>query len=89
MQNVVRVAVLVSLSFVVATDAFAYSRNVRKHCRADYFEHCSAHPVGSQGVRDCMRKVGPNLRPACLDALAESGETRRKKSKYRYRRASH
>lgn len=89
MQHVARVAVLVGLSFAVTSAAFAYSKNVRKHCRADYMTHCSAHPVGSKGVRDCMRNVGPNLRPECIDALAESGEVDGKKAKKRVRRASH
>lgn len=89
MQHLVRVAILVGLSFTVASSAYAYSKNVRKFCRADYMTHCSAHPVGSKGVRDCMRNVGPNLRPECINALAESGETGGRKSKKRFRRASH
>lgn len=89
MHQAVRIAVLVGLSLSVTSSAFAYSKNVRKHCRADYMTHCSAHPVGSKGVRECMRNVGPNLRPECIDALAEAGETGEKKTKKRVRRASH
>lgn len=88
MQHVARVAVLIGLSFAVSSSAFAYSKNVRKHCRADYMTYCSAHPVGSPGVRDCMRNVGPNLRSECIAALAESGEIAGKKQKRKtYRRA--
>ena len=88
MQHVLPVAALVALSLAVSSMAYAYSPNVRKHCRADYMEYCSAHPVGSKGVRDCMRKVGPDLRPACINALAESGEVgSKKKSAKRYRHA--
>lgn len=87
MQRVLRVAALVGLSFAVSSTVYAYSKNVRKHCRADYMEYCSAHPVGSPGVRDCMRSVGRDLRPACINALAESGEIGAKKKASRQRRA--
>lgn len=88
MQHVLRVAAFVALSLAVSSAAHAYSQNVRKHCRADYMEYCSAHPVGSQGVRDCMRSVGRDLRPACINALAESGEVSEPKKKAkRYRHA--
>lgn len=88
MQHVLRVAAFVSLSFAVSSTALAYSPNVRKHCRADYMAYCSAHPVGSEGVRECMRNVGPDLRPACIQALADSGEIGGKKKRKRHRRAA-
>jgi hypothetical protein len=50
------------------------SQAVRRACANDYFAHCSMHPVNSPGVRQCMRKVGPNLSPGCLAALDQAGE---------------
>jgi hypothetical protein len=62
------------LSPLVSSGARAYSDDVRKHCRADYMAHCSQHMVGSPEVSACMRNVGPNLQPACINALIKSGE---------------
>ncbi|HRN83801.1 MAG TPA: hypothetical protein PK857_03195 [Hyphomicrobium sp.] len=88
MQHVLRVAAFVALSVAASSAVQAYSQNVRKHCRADYMEYCSAHPVGSKGVRECMRSVGRDLRPACVNALAESGEVGGKAKPKRHRRAA-
>ncbi len=59
---------------LLTTGALAYDQNVRRSCKADYFEHCSQHSVGSDALRACMRKVGSNLRPECVHALVQAGE---------------
>jgi hypothetical protein len=81
-------AAVVSFVFVMlATDAFAYSREVRRACRDDYYAHCSMHATGSPELRTCMRKVGKRLAPSCIQALKASGEVardnRRKKARNR------
>lgn len=68
--------------FVIAfsvNQAYAVSREVRIACRDDYFAHCSMHAVGSPGVRQCMREVGPRLSQQCISALAASGEIKKEK----------
>ena len=50
------------------------SEKVRKICRDDYFAHCNGHEVGSEALRECMRKAGDKLSPSCVDALVEAGE---------------
>lgn len=54
--------------------AGAVSLAVKLACASDYYAHCSAHPVGSSAVRQCMRNVGPALSKGCIDALVSSGE---------------
>jgi hypothetical protein len=78
---------LMSVFFVLlATNAFAYSGEVRRACRDDYYAHCSMHPTGSSELRACMHKVGKSLAPGCIQALKASGEvakeTRRQKLKH-------
>jgi adenylate kinase len=68
------------LAFSV-NQAFAVSREVKIACRADYFAHCSMHAVGSQGLRKCMRDVGPNLSRPCIVALIGAGEVGGTKAK--------
>lgn len=68
-------AALAALSLVIqAPSAWAVSEAVKRACANDYFAHCSMHPVGSPGVRKCMRAVGPKLSKTCVSALVASGE---------------
>ncbi len=54
--------------------AGAVSASVQASCAGDYFAYCSAHPVGSKGVRRCMRRNGPRLSKRCVKALVAAGE---------------
>lgn len=60
-----------------AHSAFAVSTAVKMACKDDYFTHCSMHAVGSPGVRQCMRAVGPRLSQRCIGALAAAGEIKK------------
>ncbi len=62
------------LATALAASALAYDSSVTQSCRADYFAHCSQHSLGSESLRACMRNVGPNLQPACINALVQAGE---------------
>jgi hypothetical protein len=72
-------AVLISLALLpfaimTASNGYAVSRSVKSACKNDYFAHCSAHAVGTPGLRKCMRSVGKRLSPTCVKALVRSGE---------------
>jgi adenylate kinase len=62
-----------ALALLTAT-VHAASEKVKSACKDDYFRHCSAHAVGSDSLRQCMRAVGENLSTGCLVALVEDGE---------------
>ncbi|MEW5963875.1 MAG: hypothetical protein AB1749_09975, partial [Pseudomonadota bacterium] len=67
------VATIGALTLLAAT-AHAASEKVKSACKDDYFRHCSAHALGSDSLRQCMRGVGENLSTGCLVALVEDGE---------------
>ena len=54
--------------------AYAVSDRAREACKADYYQHCSQFSVGTDELRQCMRKVGEGLSTPCLAALAQDGE---------------
>lgn len=56
------------------TYAYAVTDNVRQACRSDYYQHCSRFSVGTEELRQCMRKVGQDLSTPCLVALVQAGE---------------
>lgn len=57
-----------------ATAALAVSQRVRDACRSDYNAYCSAHAVGSEELRQCMRAAKMQLSDNCRKALVEEGE---------------
>jgi adenylate kinase len=44
------------------------------NCASDYYAYCSQFQVGSKELRICMRRAGPKLSKACLNALIADGE---------------
>ena len=81
MTNTSRIAALalaVGLTSAFATGASAYNDRVHNNCKGDYLNFCSAHPVGSTGLRRCMEANGRNLSPRCVNALVDAGEIPRK-----------
>ncbi len=52
----------------------AVNDQVRQACKADYYQHCSQFSVGTDELRQCMRKVGEGLSSPCLVALVQAGE---------------
>jgi hypothetical protein len=65
-------------SALAATSAQAYSDRVNNACKGDYYSFCSAHPVGSTGLRRCMEANGRSISTRCVNALADAGEISRK-----------
>jgi hypothetical protein len=70
--------IAVALVVALPQQASAVSEKVRKLCRDDYMSHCSSYEVGSDALRQCMRKAGRKLSRSCVDALVEAGEISRK-----------
>ena len=66
-------ATLASL-LLSAVCAQAYSSRVTDACKTDYYQHCSQFSVGTEELRQCMRKVGEGLSTPCLVALVQEGE---------------
>jgi hypothetical protein len=74
-----RTAVVTSVMVLAGTvfsagDASAVSTKVKLACAKDYYAHCSKHAPNSPEVRECMRSVGEDLSPRCINALVAEGE---------------
>lgn len=57
-----------------ATAAAAYNEKIQKNCKDDYLAYCSAHPIGSTGMRRCMEANGKQLSRKCVNSLVDAGE---------------
>lgn len=54
--------------------AHAVSARVKFACARDYMAHCRAFRPDTPEVRRCMRSVGAQLSPRCVNALVAAGE---------------
>lgn len=64
----------VAVLLLSTNQAGAVDERVKSACRDDYFQFCSGHEVGSEALRQCMRKADSKLSPICVDALVAAGE---------------
>lgn len=58
----------------LTTEATAVSQAVKSACANDYMDYCATHRIGTESLRQCMRKAGEKLSPKCINALVASGE---------------
>jgi hypothetical protein len=73
-QTHVFAAAGLSALVVSSVGAYAVSNRVKEACQDDYLHNCSAYEVGSESLRQCMRKVGKGLSTSCIAALVQEGE---------------
>lgn len=66
-----------------SAQAGAVSAGVRANCAGDYMSYCSQHPVGSKGVRSCMRRNGHRLSKRCVNALVRAGQVSKREVRRR------
>lgn len=72
--RILAIAMIVASALsLAASQANAYSLQVKLACASDYYSHCSQHPVNSPGVTQCMNAVGPKLSRRCIKALIGDG----------------
>jgi hypothetical protein len=64
----------ITLVCLSASESSAVSEAVKRACRDDYFAFCSAHEVGSEALRSCMRSHRKQLSKRCAVTLAKAGE---------------
>jgi len=76
--SILGLAAATAMISLPVSDVSALSTRVKLACAKDYFAHCRQHAPGSPGVRICMRAVGNNLSPRCVNALMAAGEVSEK-----------
>lgn len=81
--RIAAMGVALGTALIPHTEAAAVSARVRMACASDYYAHCSAHPVGSSSLRQCMSAVGPGLSRRCINALVADGEVSKDEIKRR------
>jgi hypothetical protein len=73
------IALVCLLGFVGSgQSAFAQAGTITKdmqtYCVNDYKKFCGDYGLQSNALNLCMRKAGPGLSPACVQALVKAGK---------------
>jgi hypothetical protein len=54
--------------------AGAISKDMQNNCVNDYKKFCGDYGLQSAALNLCMKKAGPGLSPACVQALVQAGK---------------
>ena len=72
--------VFLSLCLVCAGSSAAFaqagtiSKGMQNNCANDYKKFCGDYGLQTSALNLCMRKAGPGLSPACVQALVQAGK---------------
>jgi len=54
--------------------AGAISKDMQTYCVNDYKKFCGDYGLQTNALNLCMKKAGPSLSPACVNALVAAGK---------------
>ena len=54
--------------------AGAITKGMQNNCVNDYKKFCGDYGLESAALNLCMKKAGPSLSPACVQALVQAGK---------------
>ncbi len=71
-------AFVLVLCFLAPSAAWAQagtiSKGMQNNCANDYKKFCGDYGLQTSALNLCMRKAGPGLSPACVQALVAAGK---------------
>ena len=59
---------------VAFAQAGTISKAMQNNCANDYKKFCGDYGLQTAALNLCMKKAGPSLSPACVQALVQSGK---------------
>ena len=65
---------VVSAPTLVWAQAGAITKDMQNYCVNDYKKFCGDYGLQSAALNLCMKKAGPSLSPACVQALVAAGK---------------
>lgn len=77
-RSVTAVALILSAVCLAPCLALAQAGTItpdmQRSCTNDYKRFCGDYGLQSNALNNCMRKAGPQLSPACVQALVKAGK---------------
>ena len=65
---------LASAPTIVWAQAGTITKDMQNNCVNDYKKFCGDYGLQSAALNLCMKKAGPSLSPACVQALVSAGK---------------
>jgi hypothetical protein len=59
---------------LVFAQAGTISKDIQNYCVNDYKKFCGDYGLQTAALNLCMKKAGPSLSPACVQALVAAGK---------------
>jgi hypothetical protein len=66
--------VLCASSSQALAQAGTITKGMQNNCANDYKKFCGDYGLQSAALNLCMKKAGPSLSPACVQALVQAGK---------------
>ena len=73
-------ACVLILCFLCASPSLAFAqagtitKGMQNNCVGDYKKFCGDYGLQTSALNLCMKKAGPSLSPACVQALVQAGK---------------
>jgi hypothetical protein len=61
-------------SSVALAQAGTITQGMQNNCANDYKKFCGDYGLQTSALNLCMKKAGPSLSPACVQALVQAGK---------------
>lgn len=61
-------------SSAVWAQAGTITKEMQNNCNSDYKKFCGDYGLQTSALNLCMKKAGPSLSPACVQALVHAGK---------------
>ena len=65
---------LFSVPSLAWAQAGTITKGMQNNCANDYKKFCGDYGLQTSALNLCMRKAGPSLSPACVQALVQAGK---------------
>ena len=73
-RAVATILLVLALPSAALAQAGTITKGMQNNCANDYKKFCGDYGLQSNALNLCMRKAGPGLSPACVQALVQAGK---------------
>ncbi len=73
-RAVATIFLVFALPSAALAQAGTISKGMQNNCANDYKKFCGDYGLQTAALNLCMKKAGPSLSPACVQALVQAGK---------------
>jgi hypothetical protein len=73
-RAVATILLVLALPSAALAQAGTITKGMQNNCANDYKKFCGDYGLQTAALNLCMKKAGPSLSPACVQALVQAGK---------------